>query len=64
MTARPHMKFLANLPKGDWKFERFGDRVIAACPEHEPRMIDKDGNVTLIAFVPDKMYDAYLKYSR
>jgi len=43
------MKLITQLPAGDWKIIIWKDCIIAACPEHEPRLIDVDtGTVTVI----------------
>ena len=44
------MKILTELPPGDWSIIVWDDCVIAACPEHQSRIVDlQTGRVTIIA---------------
>jgi hypothetical protein len=43
VVKRKGMRFIAELPPGDWKLTVMNGRVVAACPEHPPIILGMDG---------------------
>lgn len=42
-------KLITRLPAGKWELARFGDSIIATCPDHPPRFIrfQEDGSIVV-----------------
>jgi hypothetical protein len=45
MERRTGMKFVCELPGEGWQLALYKDKIIAAHPDHPPRMIHADGTV-------------------
>ncbi len=48
------LKFVGELPPGEWRTEKFGGLLVLACPDHPP-MVVKDGKLTSLDFTPAQL---------
>lgn len=56
------MTWVCSLPAGDWHLTVVDpDTVLAACPEHEPRLIYRDGRVEVLT-MPDSALWGMVKF--
>ena len=47
-------KFIAQLPPSPngWEMRPYGTGVLCLCPDHEPRYVDTNGNLTVLKAEP------------